>query len=140
MPRRKNQTQIEYLRWPIDRPATPQVYPSGICVETELGYYYIKGDRKLRIPNERVMQSWEFPFSVRSSEKAIEQYKRGRLGFRDGTLIKNVENGTLYLVSDNKIRKIVGADILSRLGISSLWAVDVSPEDLTLHTEGEVLK
>jgi len=119
-------------------PDTPQVYPSGVCVRTEKGWYYIKGTKRFRLVSDRVVSSWGFPRVYDTTEKALAKYPvAGRLGFRDGSLIQNITNGTMYIVADNRRRPVVSPDVLDLLGIDRFSFMVVSKEEIELQKEGE---
>jgi len=85
-----------------------------------------------------VEQSWAFPRVIETSEAALAKYRiAGRLGFREGTLIYNIEDAKMYLVADNKRRHIVSPDVLDRLGATFNDAITVSATEILLHEEGE---
>ena len=100
-------------------PSEPVEYPSGICVKTEKGAYLIQKDgKRYRIPTKAILDSWSFPFVVDTSEAALAKYPVGilKVGFRDGSLLNNVADGRMYLVSAGKLRHIVDPAVLDRLG------------------------
>ena len=122
-------------------PTKPTVYPPGTCAHTLSGYYYIKSASvRLRITSDRVLKSWSFPRVVETTDFALSNYKiRGKLGFRAGTLIYNIANGKMYLISDNKRLQITSPEALERIGATMDEAVVVSDDDMTLHLEGDTL-
>ena len=69
---------MKFLRRPKSRselPREPVEYPSGICVKTERGAYLINKDgKRYRIPTQAILDSWNFPFVVDSSEAAVSEY------------------------------------------------------------------
>lgn len=121
-------------------PQTPVLYPSGICIQTEKGWFYVLKGKRYRIISQRVLESWNFPRVVASSERAAAGLKvMGKLGFRDGSLIHNLSGGKMYIVSENKKRLIENPDWFYRLGITSDDFLLVSDEETNLHSDGEVL-
>jgi hypothetical protein len=77
-------------------------FPSGIAVKTEKNVYWIKDGKRFRLISERAVESWAFTI-VHATETALSGSKIvGKLGFRDGTLIKNIADGKIYLISQNK--------------------------------------
>lgn len=124
-------------------PTTPVVYPSGICVKTERGAYLIaKGNRRYLIPSRAVLESWSFPFVVDSSEAALRDYtvSAKKLGFRAGSLLNNIADGRLYLVSDDTLRHVVDPAVLDRLGINHLMARVVSEDEIQMMKMGVPIK
>jgi hypothetical protein len=63
----------------------------------------------------------------------------GKLGLREGTLINNVANGKMYLISENKKRQITNPDWLELLNYSEFDCLKVSDEEANLHEDGEDL-
>jgi hypothetical protein len=73
-----------------------------------------------------------------AKEAALSGFKvAGKLGFRDGTLIKNIADGKMYLVSQNKLRHIVDPDSFNRYGLDRSKAVEVSEAEVSAHDLGE---
>lgn len=121
-------------------PTGPLTYPSGTCIKTPSGYWYILGGKRYRIITERILRSWSFPRIAQGYETNIGRYKpAGKLGFRNNSLLYNLSNGKIYLVVDNKLRHVTNPDRLSEIGASFDEAIIVSTAELKLHQEGESL-
>ena len=92
-------------------PITSQTnFPSGIAVKTDRASYWIKDGKRFKIVSDRAEKSWSFT-TVYATETSLAGIKLvGTLGFRDGTLIKNIADGKIYLISQNKRRQIVSPD------------------------------
>lgn len=121
-------------------PTEPVDYPAGLCVKTDRSAYLINRDgKRYRIISDRILQSWKFPFVIKTTESALRNYPIAvtKLGFRDGSLLNNIADGKLYLVSAGKVRHIVGPDVLERLGINHLMATVISDAELNLMKVGE---
>jgi len=119
------------------------VYPVGSAIRTDEGnLYYIKSAAvRMRIPSERILDSWSSHRVITSNEIALKNYKiMGKLGFRAGSLIHNVADGKIYLVSENKLHHIQSPEALELIGASYDDAVTVSIDDIKLHDIGEPLK
>jgi hypothetical protein len=116
-------------------------YPEGVCVKTEKGYYYIGKKFRYSIKSQRVLESWRFNV-LGSSEAAVKHYTVSSkpLGFRAGTLIKNIADGKIYVISQNLRRQVTSPDILVSYGYLESQAIVVSEEEANLHDNGEVLK
>lgn len=122
-------------------PLHPVDYPSGICVQVDGNYYYINGKYRHPIIGSRILESWKFPFVVKTSEKALTNFPRAsRLGFRDGSVVRDIGTGTVYFISQRLKRPIHNPDVLNALGLSMKDAVYVSTDEISLHKTGEVLK
>ena len=63
----------------------------------------------------------------------------GSLGFRDGSLIKNIADGKMYLISQNKRRHIVDPDSFARYGLDRSVVIEVSETEVNMHDIGEDL-
>jgi hypothetical protein len=125
---------------PAPRPLEPVDYPDGVMVETGKEIYYIRGGKRFRLFSPRVFDSWGVK-AIRSSDYALAKFPVARqpLGFRDGTLIHNMADGRLYLISSNQRRQIVNPDVFDRFGWERGDAILVSQQETDLHTEGEVI-
>jgi hypothetical protein len=89
--------------------------------------------------SDRAAQSWCFT-TVLATESALSGIKLvGKLGFRDGALIKNVADGKMYLVSQNKLRHIVDPDSFKRYGLDRSKLIEVSEKEILAHDLGENL-
>lgn len=120
-------------------PQEPINYPSDVVVETESGYWFIKGKSRLRIFSDRCLDSWQVDV-LPGSDVSVSKFKKaGVLGFRNGTLVRNLADGHYYLISDNKRRHIVSPDVFDCMGFDINYAMVVSQNELDIHEEGEVL-
>ena len=117
----------------------PTVFPSGIAVKTESATYWIKDSKRFKLISDRAAKSWCFT-TVNATEKAVQGMRlAGKLGFRDGTLIKNIADGKMYLVSQNKRRHIVDPDSFDRYGLDRSKVIEVSELEAAAHDLGENL-
>ena len=112
------------------------VVPSGLIACTDKGYFYIKGGKKFKFISERAMLSWNLPIINTSDDKINKLVIAGTLGFRDGTLIKDISDGKIYLVSDSKRRHIVDPDVLEWLNTNIVMA---GQKEVLIHEEGDKL-
>ena len=119
--------------------SSPTRFPSGIAVKTDKDTYWIKDGKRYRLISDRAAQSWCFT-TVLATEAALSEIKLvGKLGFRDGTLIKSVADGKMYLVSQNKLRHIVDPDSFNRYGLDRSKIIEVSEKEILAHDLGEVI-
>ena len=119
-------------------PKTPVTYPSGICVKTEKGAYLLAKDgKRYLIPTKAIMDSWNYPLILDSSEAALANYPVGviKVGFRDGSLLNNIADGRLYGVSAGRLRHIVDPAVLDRLGNPEFTVV--SQAEIQMMRQGE---
>lgn len=123
------------------KPSSPTEYPSGACVVTEAGRFYINGKFRHKIISDRIFDSWSFPIVVETTEAAVSRYVVVKsLGFRDGSVVKNILDGKIYVISKNERRPVADPDVLRRLGKDETKVVLASNREILLHKEGEVLK
>ncbi len=124
---------------------TPTDFPIGTFVYSERGYFYIlNATKRYRIISNRVLESWNPPRVVLATEDALVNYKIGaKLKFRNGSLIRNVADGRIYLIEGGKRRHIVSPDAFNVIGVDySLidnYVTPVSDEETLLHEEGKAL-
>jgi len=113
--------------------------PSGMIAKTEKGYFYVKGEKRFKFISDRARDSWRLRV-VETSELAMSYSKIvGIVGFRDGTLIKDISNGKIYLIVDNKRKQIVDPDDLKVLGFAKKDIITVSKKEADFQKEGEAL-
>ena len=128
----KNTSNISIISQPTN-------FPSGIAVQTDKATYWIKDGKRYRLISDRAAKSWCFT-TVKATESALSGTKLvGKLGFRDGTLIKNIADGKMYLVSQNKLRHIVDPDIFIKYGLDRSNLIEVSEAEVKAHDLGEIL-
>lgn len=113
--------------------------PSGLAVKTDKGVYWIKDGKRFKLISNRAARSWLFT-TINATEESVSNMKvAGKLGFRDGTLIKNISDGKMYLVSQNKKRHIVDPDIFKKYGLDKSSIIEVSKAEAEMHEQGEDL-
>lgn len=120
-------------------PKVPTDYPTGLAVRADDEIFYIKGKTKYKFFNHRVFKTWALTPVEGTKESLSGHLYVGTLGFREGTLINNIADGKLYLVSGNKVRHIVSPDIFDKYGLDKNNVLEVSDEEVSLHEFGEVL-
>lgn len=130
--RRSRQSKPERIVVPVD-------YPSGSAVDTEAGVYFIKGSTRFKLYSQRAAESWRFTLLPGSLASVSGFTYGGYLGFRDGSLIKNIANGKIYLVAATKRRHIQSPDVFGRYGLDRRTMIEVSETEANLHQEGEPL-
>jgi len=119
--------------------ASPTNFPSGLAVKTDKNTYWIKDGKRYRLISDRAATSWSFT-TVHATEAALTGFKlAGKLGFRDGSLIKNIADGKIYLVSQNKLRHIVDPDSFTIYGLDRSKIVEVSEAEISAHDLGEII-
>jgi len=118
---------------------SPTNFPSGIAVKTDKATYWIKDGKRYKLISDRAAKSWLFT-TVNGTEESLSLIKlAGKLGFRDGALIKNIADGKMYLISQNKKRHIVSPDGFSKYGFNRSKIIEVSQAEVDMHENGESL-
>jgi hypothetical protein len=113
--------------------------PSGMIAHTERGYFYVKGDKRFKFLSDRARKSWCL-HEVETVESALSTVKvAGIVGFRDGTLIRDISNGKIYLIVDNKKKLVTDPDYLFALGLKRRDAIWVSKKEAGFQKDGEDL-
>ena len=110
--------------------------PSGLIANTEKGYFYIKGKKRFKFVSERAMLSWNLSVINTIEEKMAGLLISGTLGFRDGSLIKDISDGKMYLISDSKRRHIIDPSVLEWINGK---IIDAGQKEVLIHEEGEPL-
>lgn len=128
----------------MPRTKTPHLtrtdFPHGTVVKTEKGYYFINGKTRKPIRHDRIFKSWSFPLVVITNEASLSKFLVAKpLGYRDGTLIRDISDNAVYLISGQKRRKIVDPDALLMLGLKVSDAMWVSKSDVEIHEKGNDL-
>jgi len=122
------------------KPFTLEEYPSGVCVKTDTGYWYIQGKYKRKIPSKRIFLSWSFPFVILVTDESLANLVRAKsLGFRDGTMVRAMD-GTVFLISERQRRRVTNPDFLKATGTERKQIPVVSDKELALHELGKDLE
>lgn len=112
----------------------PQI--DGIAITDGLNTWYVKNSKRFKVFSDRAVKSWNFPVILNVNPTVIGNIEDGgTIGFRDGSLIKDIVSGKIYLVSGSKVRLITDPDSISILGRDKV--IEVSPEEIKIHIEGE---
>lgn len=115
------------------------VVPGGLIAKTEKGYFLVKGNKRFKFVSDRARNSWKMK-TIETDELAMSGLKvAGVIGFRDGTLIRDISTHKIYLISDYKKRLVVSPDILKSLGFKSKDVLLVSSKEASIHQDGDNL-
>ena len=113
--------------------------PGGLIASTEKGDYLVKGNKRFKFVSSRARDSWNLK-TIKTTEFAMSDCKiSGIVGFRDGTLIRDISTHKIYLISDYKKRHVVSPDFFKSLGYSMKDVLLVPSRELVAHQEGEPL-
>lgn len=127
------------LRRPKKISEISTLVPSGLIAHTEKGYFLVKGLKRFKFTSDRARESWNLKI-IPTKEIYISDIKiSGMVGFRDGTLIKDISSSKIYLISDNLKRHIISPDIIKMLGYDKSEILIVSQKETTFHKEGDPL-
>lgn len=97
---------------------------------------FYKKDGVLFSVSEIVFGTWNTR-ALPTSQRNLDHYRRaGKLGFRDGTLIKNFVDGRIYLISNSRRRLVTSPNVLAQLGGEGA-VMSVADEYIKMHLEGE---
>jgi hypothetical protein len=120
------------------RPDSRTDYPSGTCIHTEFGWFYIKNNQRHPIKSQRILDSWAFHRIVPSTEAAVKHLPIAKqLGYRDGSLIEDMKTAKLYIISNGLKCQVTNPDFLTIMNITldeKIWA---SHAEVQLHKDGE---
>jgi len=108
--------------------------PSGLIGSAAGSFYYVKGNKRFKFVSERAMQSWSLPVLKIDVAFLNKLASGGTLGFRDGSLVKDISDGKIYLISDSKRRHVVDPDVLSWINAN---VIDAGQKEILVHQEGE---
>jgi len=108
--------------------------PSGLIGLNAGNFYYVKGNKRFKFVSERAMKSWCLPVLKIDAAFLNKLTSGGTLGFRDGSLVKDISDGKIYLISDSKRRHVVDPDILEWIDTEIISA---GQKEILVHTEGE---
>ena len=123
--------------------SNPVEYPSGVFIHTEKGYFYIMGsEKRFRCLSKRVVDSWAPSRIIETTEAAVKNKRiAAKLKFRNGSLIHNIADGKVYLISEGKRRHMQSPEAFEMLGAKRdrKHVMSVSLAEINLHEEGEPL-
>jgi hypothetical protein len=128
--KRKKPIIVSDIRHKVD-------WPDGLFVMTENGIcWHLTKGRRYKVFSKRVLDSWH-PSPISGSTISLSGHPYGGiLGFRPGTVIEDLSSGIIYLISNNKRRKITNPDVLLTLGLP---IITVSKAEADIHEDGETI-
>lgn len=113
-----------------------KAYPiSGMFYSTEKGHFYVRSNKRYKVFSDRCFESWSAEAINTSFSNVSHIPYAGILGFRDGTIIHNLADGKIYIVSDNKRLHIKTPNAFPQGWIESK-KVTVGENEINLHKEG----
>lgn len=119
------------------RPLDRFIAIDGLMITDGSKYWFIRSGKRMKCFSDRSFESWGLD-AILLNPSAINSIKpSGTLGFRDGSLIKDIVSGKIYLISQSKARLVADPDILDIIGRDKI--IEVSPDEVNIHTLGEVI-
>lgn len=113
--------------------------PGGLIAHTEKGDFLVKGNKRFKFISDRARDSWKLKI-IETDELAMQNIKvAGVIGFRDGTLIRDISSHKIYLISEYKKRHITSPDVIKSLGFDKKKVLLVSGREASIHQDGDVL-
>lgn len=112
-------------------------------VESSDEYFIITGTKAMRkMISQRAALSWSALPVKTSTEALVDYLLTGRAGFRPGTILKSVVNGSCYFIGGTQIYEalrmpIVTPDFWEVALYDKTRAIEVSLTELYFHKEGE---
>jgi len=132
----------DLIQYPEGKPITTP-YPSGALLRDEISglVYYVQDDMKYPVIDEIILSN-NFPYEsindVGSSE--LNVFNLGdSVKLRDGTLIKNYNNPTVYIIAQGKKLPIINAQTFEAMGYCWDNIIVVNDRILNFHPSGDVL-
>jgi hypothetical protein len=108
--------------------------PSGLIGKNNESFYYVKGNKRFKFVSERAMKSWSLPVLEVDAVFLNKLTQAGTLGFRDGSLVQDISDGKIYLISDSKRRHILDPYVLEWFDAEIIKA---SQKEILIHAEGD---
>ena len=102
---------------------------------TEKGHFYIRSNKRYKVFSDRCFNSWSAESIETSFSNVSHIPYAGILGFRDGTIIHNLADGKIYIVSDNKRLHIKTPNAFPEGWIEAKKVI-VGENEINLHKEG----
>lgn len=118
-------------------------YPTGALVQDQSsgGVWWVENGVKHAIWDKPIM-ALRFPGykTIQSTPDKLEEYETGApVGFPEGTLITAPGNPSVYVISDEKKRPIISAEIFENYGYDWDNIIRTTMRALELHETGEPL-
>lgn len=127
---KKKTPEIPVANYPVE-------YPDGVAVFDGINTYFIKNGKKYKIMSQRAAESWNFNVWHGSDRSLSKTPMAGIIGFRDGTVIKDISDGKIYLVSSNRKRHITTPDFFAKYGVDRSKVIEVSRKEVDFYKDGE---
>ena len=131
---RRNQQQEP--KEPYLKTDLPQEFPTGAVLRVggEL-FYVISGKRYL--VTKAVEKSWNFPKIVRVRESTVAHMPiKGHYGFRDGSILEDVESREFWYIAGGKRHKVVSPKVFDLTGRTVSDAILAARREIEFHVDG----
>jgi len=132
----------DLIQYPEGKPITTS-YPSGALLRDKISglVYYVKDNMKYPVTDEIILYT-NFPYENIDDVDPLELNAfnfSDPVKFRDGTLIKDYNNSTVYIISQGKKLPIINAETFEAMGYSWDNIITVNDRALSLHPMGDIL-
>lgn len=110
--------------------------PDGTAIEAKGIYFFVKGGMKYRIPSLSILKSQNYPRVIKVTPKSANKIPNSaaKIGLREGSVVRDISDNRIYLISGNRARHITSPIVLSQLGNPDV--ILVAHSDITLHEGG----
>ena len=115
---------------------------SGSAVRLPNGErWYVKGDKKYRIPSDDIYRSCNFPSTFLHTSGELSHLEDcGTLGFRPGTIVFSLYHMSYWYISDRGRYRISNPAVFKGAGRSRFDVPMVKRKDLELHEDLGVIE
>ncbi|MBL7053696.1 hypothetical protein ISS06_00640 [Patescibacteria group bacterium] len=118
-------------------------YPTGALLQDSKtnSVFYVKGDIKYPIIDITILKN-NYPYSslIKVDSDELNQYKMSSpIKFKDGSLIKIVNDPCVYLISNSKKMPIFSEEVFKTMGYQWESVINVSKPVSNIHELGDVL-
>ena len=134
-------TEDEINHFPIGR---KMVYPDNTLIKANNSpsVYLVNNGKKKEFTSailfEKLGYNWSDIIDVNEDE-ANNHPNDGKILYPDGTLIKSMDNPTVYLLESGKKRKITSAVLFKKLGYKWDEVISANPNEMKEYSLGKIL-
>ncbi len=114
---------------------------SLVQIEGEMGVWLIQNGKKRPFLNKKALTSrYDASKILKIAKDDLKDYEKGNsIKFPQHSMVR-APNGIIYLLVDNKKRRIESNEVISSIGLSLEEIIDVSLADINAYTESKLLK
>lgn len=119
------------------------MYPNGAVLKNEdtEDTYYVKDGIKSFIADDKILEvNYPNQYVLKVSSEELDNLENGELvKFKDGTLIKSLNDSAVYIISDQKRRAVVNGQIFENLEYSWNDIIEVDDYIVNIHELGDII-